>query len=151
MKPYGMRGMGLAERILELSIPEPMSGCWLWLGCVKPDSGYAVMHPPGSRKSVYGHRIAYEAFRSQIPSGLQIDHLCRVRSCVNPAHMEPVTLTENLRRGYSPAACNSRKQACVRGHRFTAKNTYRRASGSRSCRRCAAACQHARRSRRVAS
>ena len=76
--------------------PEPNSGCWLWDGATTHD-GYALLTI--DHRQVYVHRWAYERFVAKIPRGTDSDHLCRVRSCVNPAHIEPVTRRENLRRG----------------------------------------------------
>lgn len=75
----------------------PTTACWLWAGYLKPN-GYASISLDRKHK-VYAHRYVYERFRGPIPDGLQLDHLCRVRSCVNPWHLEPVTAAENLRRG----------------------------------------------------
>ena len=83
------------------------------------------------------HRWAYEALVAPIPDGLTIDHLCRVRHCVNPAHLEVVTLAENIRRA---PHYNSRKTHCKRGHEFTPTNAmvYVRKDGrtQRQCRQC---------------
>lgn len=81
------------------------------------------------------HRMAYEELVGPIADGLQIDHLCRVRCCVNPAHLEPVTQAENIRRGVSPTAANRRKTHCKHGHEFTTENT-RLVPEGRICRRC---------------
>lgn len=84
--------------------------CWLWTGRTKPD-GYGVFKnksPDGRWVHVYAHRFSYEAVCGPIPEGLTIDHLCRVRNCVNPDHLDPVTRIENMRR--------SRKPECRRGH-----------------------------------
>ena len=76
--------------------------CWLWTGHIDPVSGYARLNI--SKKMVYAHRWSYEHYIGPIPSSLQIDHLCRVRHCVNPMHLEPVTAGENQRRGYQARA-----------------------------------------------
>ena len=109
-------------------------GCWIWTGKRKAN-GYGVFvmgrRSLGQRRDYYAHRFAYELAREPIPAGLQIDHLCRVRECVNPAHMEVVTSAENTRR--MGAAITH----CKRGHEFTAENTYRvPRSGRRSCVAC---------------
>lgn len=104
--------------------------CWLWTGRLTSHRYGSV----GSKGSA--HRIAYELTVGPIPEGLTIDHLCRVRHCVNPAHLEPVTMTENVRRGESFSAVNARKTHCPRGHAYDEKNTYRLPSGSRWCREC---------------
>lgn len=70
--------------------------CWLWLGS-KSSYGYGIYVLNG--KSIPAHRYAYERFNGPIPKGLQIDHLCRVKNCVNPTHLEVVTQLENIRRG----------------------------------------------------
>lgn len=76
------------------------SGCWLWLGAINSD-GYGRMRDPRTSygRMMQAHRFFYEQVRSPIPEGLQLDHLCRVRRCVNPEHLEPVTSRENVRRG----------------------------------------------------
>lgn len=76
-------------------VDQETSECWLWLGADQ-SNGYG--HFSVGRRTVLAHRWAYERFVGPIPSGLHIDHLCRVRTCVNPAHLEAVTLTENNRR-----------------------------------------------------
>lgn len=105
--------------------------CWLWLG-VTDEKGYGRF---GKRAA---HRMTYELLVGPIPDGLQIDHLCRVRNCVNPAHLEPVTLRENLARSSNPAAIGILYNTCIRGHEFTPENTYIRPSRPRSriCKRC---------------
>lgn len=100
--------------------------CIVWTGYTDKD-GY------GKYNTIAAHRFAYEERVGVIPSGLQIDHLCRVRSCVNPKHLEPVTAYENQRR--SPYSNISRKD-CRRGHEFTKENTYITPKNKRQCRKC---------------
>lgn len=113
----------LPARFWDKAIPCPMSGCWLWSGCGLPN-GYGLFgRAKGSRLA---HRVAYEALVGKIADGLQIDHLCRVRCCVNPAHMEEVTQRENILRGVSPSRVAARHAAvthCPRGHAYAPSNT----------------------------
>lgn len=104
----------LAERLAANSVPEPMSGCIIWLGYVG-DNGYANI---GSRgKYSFAHRAAYELAKGPIPKGLQIDHLCRIRCCINPNHLEAVTCLENINRGLQ-----AKKTHCIRGHVMAGRN-----------------------------
>lgn len=91
--------------------------CWLWTGSSKSD-GYGNIGG-GHGKNISAHRASYELARGPIPAGLEIDHLCRNRLCVNPAHLEAVTKRVNGLRGFSPAAQNKRKTHCPKGHEYT--------------------------------
>ena len=86
-------------------------------------------------RSQYAHRFVYEAERGPIPSGLTLDHKCRVRQCVNPAHLEPVTLAENILRGNGWSGRHARVTQCPHGHPYDDTNTYR-GRGFRECRAC---------------
>jgi hypothetical protein len=101
-KRKGVRGRSLRERIELFSIPEPNTGCWLWLGNVNKRSGYGTLgvgqRSRGEKCTVYAHRASYETYRGPIPERMHIDHLCRVRCCVNPDHLEVVIQAENNRR-----------------------------------------------------
>lgn len=108
--------------------------CWIWQRCVT-EKGYALGTVPGERKNVRVHRAAYEEFVGPIPPGLQIDHLCRVRNCVNPEHLEPVTNRENALRGIGPTALLARKTRCHRGHEYSPE-TIRDGRGRRVCAVC---------------
>jgi hypothetical protein len=112
------------------------NGCWIWQQG-KRDTGYGRVQR--DKRDCLAHRVYYERFIGPIPTGLTLDHLCRVRTCVNPAHLEPVTLAENKRRGMSPNAINARRTHCLRGHAFTEANTYHRPDKPwlRNCRACA--------------
>lgn len=107
--------------------------CWLWTAGTDA-AGYGRFKVDGV--AAVAHRYAYELLCGPIPDGLQIDHLCRVRHCVNPAHMEPVTLVENVRRGDSFSAQNAAKTYCANGHPYDEANTYMRPDGGRGCRSC---------------
>ena len=118
--------------------------CWLWTGgCTK--LGYPKFHIPkagsATRRNVYAHRYAYEFCVGPIPKGLTIDHLCEIKLCVRPEHLEPTTIRVNiLRSSRNPAAINARKTHCKRGHEFTEENTsrFKNEAGhpGRHCRTC---------------
>ena len=110
--------------------PTTESGCWLWLGTTKP-YGYGNFAYMG--ESWRAHRFSYEHFKGPITKGLEVDHLCRVRSCVNPDHLEAVTHLENVRRGR--ADYNKHKTHCPKGHPYNVENT-RIYKGWRKCRTC---------------
>jgi hypothetical protein len=103
--------------------------CWLWRAANDRD-GY------GRWKHRLAHRVAYEMQFGKIPAGLEIDHLCRARACVNPAHLEAVLHRTNVLRGEGWAARNGRKEFCIHGHRLSAENMYVHRNGSRHCRLC---------------
>ncbi len=104
--------------------------CHLWIGSIHAE-GYGVY------SDVLAHRIVYELTLGPIPAGLTLDHLCRVRPCVNPRHLEPVTLAVNVLRGESLPARNARKTHCPKGHPYDASNTYvNPRTGWRLCRAC---------------
>ena len=107
--------------------------CLLW-SSNKNQDGYGRFTT--SSKTRYAHRVAFEALIGPIPSDLQIDHLCRVRHCVNPAHLEAVPVRVNLARSDGCAAIALRTDHCVNGHPLNAENTYIRANGGRQCRAC---------------
>lgn len=111
--------------------------CWLWTGNVE-DQGYGVFHIGGG-KTVKAYRLVYEMTVGEISEGLQPDHLCRVRACVNPSHLEPVTKKENVLRGIGPTAINAQKTYCIHGHPFEGDNLIIRSNGNRDCRTCATA------------
>lgn len=117
-----------------LASPEPMSGCWIWANSLNAE-GYGVTSVFGVWRRAY--RVAYELFVGAIPVGMHLDHKCRVRACVNPAHLEPVSIVENGARGMSPHAENSRKTHCLRGHEFSPENTRMDGHGRRECVTCA--------------
>lgn len=86
------------DRIRKSSIVDDETGCWRWIRYIEP-LGYGRIKIGGRRGVVrYAHRISYEAFVGPVPEGMELDHICRNRRCVNPAHLEPVTHEENCRR-----------------------------------------------------
>lgn len=108
-------------------------GCVLWPGALN-SRGYGCV-TNGRGGSVLAHRRSYEMHVGPIPEGLTIDHLCRNKLCINPAHLEPVTVAENL------ARANALITHCPHGHEYTARNTYVKAGSggrgpSRQCREC---------------
>jgi hypothetical protein len=131
---FGVREWGhrapLAVRLLR-RVVEDDNGCWLWQGARFANTGYGAVAGRDRRQRL-AHRSSYRLIVGPIPDGLQLDHLCRVRSCVNPAHLEPVTARENIRR--SPIHVGA-AAACPAGHEYTAENTYR-VRGRRYCREC---------------
>lgn len=133
-------------------MPEPNSGCWLWDG-VWDTPGYAFIHlnrrqmahTSANLRRTRGHRLSYELSCGPIPPKHDVDHLCRVRCCVNPAHLEPVTERENtLRSPITLAGENHRKTHCNRGHELSgwnlivlpSKGTPGQMHERRACRTC---------------
>jgi hypothetical protein len=127
------RGPYKKQDVLErfMSKVDVTDGCWNWVGGINTP-GYGTFNPRYGLKK-YAHRWLYELLVESIPAGLELDHLCFNRRCVNPDHLEPVTRQENVRRN-----AWSRATACVHGHEFTPENTYLRPdNGTRQCRKCA--------------
>jgi hypothetical protein len=114
---------------------EKTDSCWLWTAGLFTD-GYGLFWD--GKKTVGAHRFSYELLVGVIPIGLVLDHLCRVRSCVNPAHLEPVTHRENILRGDGIAARRARQTHCVRGHELIGENIDRVSTrpSARHCRTC---------------
>lgn len=115
--------------------------CWLWKGA-RTSRGYGQKSV--ASKGRQAHRVVWEVTRGPVPKGLVLDHLCRVRHCVNPDHLEPVTQRVNVLRGEAPAARLAAATECKRGHAFDVANTRRRPDGSRECRTCKSASNAAR-------
>ncbi len=134
----------VARKFQRLFTPEPNSGCWLWTGALN-SCGYGSFRDGPTRVApVRGaHVVSYEIYIGPVPDGLQLDHLCRVRSCVNPYHLEPVTQAENMRRGVATqrsAEVQRNKTHCPYGHEYAGANLYVFPDGKhRGCRACHAA------------
>lgn len=132
----------LLTRFLAKFAIDPVSGCWNWTAFIN-EGGYGMI--TNDRKPRRAHRISYEIHVGPIPNGLDLDHLCRNRRCVNPSHLEPVTRKENLRR--SPTACKAggvttaalvrARKACPQGHLYSVENTVLTNDGKwRKCKEC---------------
>lgn len=115
--------------------------CWEFTGALT--KGYGRINANGRQR--LAHCVSYELQVGDVPDGLQLDHTCRNRRCVNPSHLRPVTQRENILCGESPAAKNARKTHCKRGHLFDEKNTHITAKGHRKCRTCETGLQFAKR------
>lgn len=128
-------GAGTALRFWSKVLKRDGSGCWIWLGAMHR-LGYGMFRV--GTKTKLAHRVAYEMEVGPVPSGLQLDHLCRNRKCVKPTHLEAVTSRENLMRGQTLARKNASKTACKNGHPFDTLNTIARGESAqwRRCRIC---------------
>lgn len=126
----------LPERISGKVVEDP-SGCWIWTGTLQRN-GYGVANwvrlAPGRWQAWRVHRIYYEEFIGPIPPGLEVDHVCKVRACVNPAHLRAVTHQENLKTRNHRGP--KRTDACKAGHPWTPESTYIQPNGYRACRIC---------------
>ena len=125
--------MELIQQIIS-KIDKGVPTCWLWLGN-KTINGYGQI--TFKNKHYLTHRVSYEYFKGNIPNTLQIDHLCKNRSCVNPEHLEVVTQKENLKRGNTGKHNNHvntqiNKTHCPQGHEYSGKNNL----GRRICKIC---------------
>lgn len=133
-----MRGVSVGSinsRLEALSMPEPNSGCLIWIGHAKKNGYGTLATKRGGRwTTMLAHRVSYETHIGPIPNGKDLDHKCRVRCCINPAHLEPVSRSENLDR--SPIMNRQTdKTHCPRGHSYSGVNT----RGQRVCSKCLAA------------
>jgi len=116
--------------------------CWVWIAAFN-SNGYGEIgmgsKTDGTRRPHNAHRVGYELYRGTIPKGLEPDHLCRFRACVNPWHMEPVTHSVNVQRGLAPGLLRARQLAkthCPSGHPYAGSNLYTTKEGWRQCRTC---------------
>lgn len=130
----GFTSRPLVDRLLEKI--EKTESCWVWTGSKTGGIGSYGLIWSNGRKQL-AHRAMYEMNVGPIPDGLELDHVCRNKSCVNPDHLEPVTHFENMKRA-EVGWKNREKTACPKGHEYTAENT-RITHGSRSCKQCESA------------
>lgn len=127
-----MRNISALERWNGKFRVDADTGCWVWTAKIVR-SGYGSFWNGVSQ--VGAHRFGYESLVGPVPEGLELDHLCRVRACVNPSHLEPVTHQENVIRGVSPAAIGATRTHCPQGHEYSPENTNVRRR-RRECRIC---------------
>ena len=125
------RGLPVGARFWSKVAVGSRTECWRWLGSIVQGSGYGGFQASTGHR-VNAHRWAYIAVRGQVPDGLQLDHLCRNRWCVNPWHLEPVTSLENVRRGQGHGS----ETRCPYGHPYDDENTYHHRGIRRHCRAC---------------
>jgi hypothetical protein len=139
----------IQERIWRFVTRGEPGECWPWLGA-KNDGGYGMIGAGGKHGGMLrAHRVMWEMERGPIPAGLECDHLCRNRACVNPRHLALVTHRTNTLRGAAPTALNARKTHCPAGHPYDEANTYHApVTGWRQCRICRRGYVYAWRARR---
>jgi len=129
-----MRWQQLPDWLADKISPEPNTGCWLWMASLT-STGYGAVALRKTRVIRKAHRVVFEWLCGPIPKDRQLDHRCRQRSCVNPAHLDIVTGRENTLRGVGRTAVNVRKTHCPRGHALTGTNVIWRKT-MRTCRIC---------------
>ena len=140
----GPRPRPVRERLFARLLIDQETGCLLWNGELN-SQGYGQMtvgsRSDGSRRHRLVHIVAWELEKGPVPEGMTLDHVeawgCRHRHCANVAHLEAVTIRENVMRGGGPTAKNAAKTHCLRGHPFDQANTYiHKSTGQRKCRTC---------------
>lgn len=110
------------------------TGCWMWIGRESPGRyGRLTLR---KNRTMVAHKWAYLQLRGDYDTALQLDHLCRVRRCVNPDHLEAVSARENTARSSNLCGINMRKTICKRGHALCDGNLYVNRRGTRECRKC---------------
>ena len=129
------RDARLPERFWSKCAPDPSTGCWIW-SAAKSADGYGRFSFDGGQLA---HRFSFLLANGAVPGGRELDHLCRTRHCVNPAHLEAVTKLVNVRRGVSGAVAIERAKTithCPSGHPYSGSNLLLRRNGYRLCREC---------------
>lgn len=128
----------MLQKVLSKHRKDPETGCWVWTDALNTN-GYGVVWDPEKKRQLKAHRVAYEELVGPIPDALTLDHLCRNRACINPAHTEPVSRGENVLRGAAPTATRARQTHCIHGHELSGSNLWvDPKSGHRKCKRCSA-------------
>ena len=139
----GFRGSPPERFFRKVQFSAEENGCWIW-GASLQTNGYGHFYDGGD---VLAHRWLYAFCVGPIRAGLTLDHLCRERRCVNPDHLEPVSLRTNVLRGNAPAAINARKTHCLRGHPLSGSNLGAKRRNSPGARGDCLACKRWRRRR----
>lgn len=133
--PKYLRGKPLAEKLAYRSKLDPATGCVLWIG--SRTDGYGNLYVGGKNKKA--HVLAYTLAKGPVPKGLELDHLCRVRHCINPDHLEAVTHSVNVSRGANRDTLANYQRAkthCPKGHPYSGDNLFHNRAGDRCCRTC---------------
>jgi len=113
---------------------EKTETCWNWCGSTNKVTGYGQIQINGRPELV--HAVSYKLAGKIIPEGLELDHICRNRVCVNPKHLQPVTHRDNVLRGINICATKAKVTHCPQGHPYDLFNTYHRPDGGRDCKIC---------------
>src|ERR1039458_2266809 len=124
--------MSLIERLMGRFMAVTETGCWIWLGAL---DWYGYGKVSFKSRNLLAHRAMYEQTMGRVPPGMELDHTCRVRCCVNPRHMEPVTHAENIRRG-NGGSNQWLKLCCPKGHPYSGTTKLPGGKVARICRVC---------------
>jgi len=126
--------LNISDRFERKYMPVPESGCWVWTGAVMTKDGYGRFWDGDKVRNA--HRVSYEMVNGPIPEGSDIDHLCRVRCCVNPSHLEAVSRQINLLRGVGFPAIHNQRTYCPQGHPYEGLNNINEKDRGYIKRRC---------------